>query len=29
MDKAGSQIAALDIGVAKELARELNVLREV
>lgn len=29
MDKAGTQIAALDIGVAKELARELNVLREV
>jgi pilus assembly protein CpaC len=29
MDKAGGQIAALDIGVAKELARELNVLREV
>ncbi|PPD16228.1 MAG: secretin [Methylobacterium sp.] len=29
MDKGGAQIAALDIGVAKELARELNVLREV
>ncbi len=29
MDKSGAQIAALDIGVAKELARELNVLREV
>ncbi|MCA3656091.1 MAG: pilus assembly protein N-terminal domain-containing protein, partial [Methylobacterium sp.] len=29
MDKTGAQIAALDIGVAKELARELNVLREV
>lgn len=29
MDKAGSQIAALDIGVAKELARELSILREV
>lgn len=29
MDKQGQQIAALDIGVAKELARELSVLREV
>lgn len=29
MDKTGTQMAALDIGVAKELARELNVLREV
>ncbi|CAN1484693.1 CpaC Flp pilus assembly protein, secretin CpaC [Rhabdaerophilaceae bacterium] len=29
MDKSGAQIAAFDIGVAKELARELNVLREV
>jgi pilus assembly protein CpaC len=29
MDKKGAQIAALDIGVAKELARELSVLREV
>lgn len=29
MDRAGAQIAALDIGVAKELARELSVLREV
>jgi pilus assembly protein CpaC len=29
LDKNGAQIAALDIGVAKELARELNVLREV
>lgn len=29
MDKAGQQIAAFDIGVAKELARELSVLREV
>lgn len=29
MDKAGAQIAALDIGVAKELARELSILREV
>jgi pilus assembly protein CpaC len=29
MDKSGAQIAALDIGVAKELARELNILREV
>lgn len=29
MDKTGAQIAALDIGVAKELARELSILREV
>jgi pilus assembly protein CpaC len=29
MDKQGQQIAALDIGVAKELARELSILREV
>jgi pilus assembly protein CpaC len=29
LDKSGAQIAALDIGVAKELARELSVLREV
>lgn len=29
MDKDGQQIAALDIGVAKELARELSILREV
>lgn len=29
MDKSGAQIAAFDIGVAKELARELNVLRDV
>jgi pilus assembly protein CpaC len=29
MDKSGAQIAALDIGVAKELARELSILREV
>ena len=29
MDKAGQQIASLDIGVAKELARELSILREV
>ena len=28
-DKNGGQIAALDIGVAKELARELSILREV
>ncbi|MCZ8375475.1 MAG: type II and III secretion system protein family protein [Beijerinckiaceae bacterium] len=28
-DKNGAQIAALDIGVAKELARELSILREV
>ncbi len=28
-DKSGAQIAALDIGVAKELARELSILREV
>ncbi|WP_284179438.1 type II and III secretion system protein family protein [Rhabdaerophilum sp. SD176] len=28
-DKNGAQIAALDIGVAKELARELAILREV
>jgi pilus assembly protein CpaC len=29
MDKAGAQLAALDIGVAKELARELSILRDV
>lgn len=29
MDKQGQQIASLDIGVAKELARELSILREV
>ena len=29
MDKQGQQIAALDIGVAKELARKLSILREV
>ena len=29
MDKAGAQIAALDIAVSKELARQLSVLREV
>jgi pilus assembly protein CpaC len=29
MDKAGAQIAALDIGVSKELARELSIIREV
>jgi pilus assembly protein CpaC len=29
MDKAGAQIAALDIAVAKELARELSILRTV
>jgi pilus assembly protein CpaC len=29
LDKTGAQIAALDIGVAKELARELSILREV
>ena len=29
LDKNGQQIAALDIGVAKELARELSILREV
>lgn len=29
LDKSGAQIASLDIGVAKELTRELNVLREV
>lgn len=28
-DRNGAQIAALDIGVAKELARELSILREV
>ena len=29
LDKNGQQIASLDIGVAKELARELSILREV
>ena len=29
MDKQGTQIAALDIGVAKELAREVIIVREV
>ena len=29
MDKQGNQIAALDIGVAKELAREVIIVREV
>jgi pilus assembly protein CpaC len=29
MDKSGAQIAALDIGVAKELGRELSVIRQV
>lgn len=29
MDKNGAQIAALDIAVSKELARQLSVLREV
>lgn len=29
MDKEGQQIAALDIAVAKELSRELSILREV
>ena len=28
-DKSGQQIISLDIGVAKELARELSILREV